>query len=78
MKNLKDLAARLAQSKGALVGGVLAAAGAARATDFSIDTTSVVATISAGVQTISAIGLAVLSLVVVIKMFKWAQRVLGG
>lgn len=38
-----------------------------------IDVTSVVATITDGVTTVSAIGLAVLSLVVVIKVFKWAR-----
>ena len=39
----------------------------------SIDVTSVVGTITDGVTTVSAIGLAVLSLVVVIKVFKWAR-----
>ncbi|MEG2560829.1 MAG: major capsid protein [Acinetobacter sp.] len=38
-----------------------------------IDVTSVVTTITDGVTTVSAIGLAVLSLVVVIKVFKWAR-----
>lgn len=38
-----------------------------------IDTTAVVSTITDGVTTVSAIGLAVLSLVVVIKVFKWAR-----
>ncbi|QPF39120.1 phage coat protein [Acinetobacter sp. TTH0-4] len=38
-----------------------------------IDVTAVVATITDGVTTVSAIGLAVLSLVVVIKVFKWAR-----
>ena len=38
-----------------------------------IDVTSVVGTITDGVTTVSAIGLAVLSLVVVIKVFKWAR-----
>lgn len=38
-----------------------------------IDVSSVVATITDGVTTVSAIGLAVLSLVVVIKVFKWAR-----
>ncbi len=39
----------------------------------AIDVTSVVGTITDGVSTVSAIGLAVLSLVVVIKVFKWAR-----
>lgn len=38
-----------------------------------IDVTAVVATITDGITTVSAIGLAVLSLVVVIKVFKWAR-----
>ena len=39
----------------------------------AIDTTAVAGTITDGVTTVSAIGLAVLSLVVVIKVFKWAR-----
>ena len=39
----------------------------------AIDVSSVVTTITDGVTTVSAIGLAVLSLVVVIKVFKWAR-----
>lgn len=38
-----------------------------------IDVTPVVTTITNGVTTVSSIGLAVLSLVVVIKVFKWAR-----
>lgn len=38
-----------------------------------IDITAVTDTITSGVTTVSAIGLAVLSLVVVIKVFKWAR-----
>lgn len=40
-----------------------------------IDVTSVTATITDAVSTISSLGLAVLSLVVVAKVFKWVQRV---
>lgn len=76
MNALKVRVARLAQSKAAVVGGSLAAVGVAHATDFTVDTTSIVAVITGGVTTISAIGVAVLSLVVVIKLFKWVQRVL--
>lgn len=61
-------------NKSALVGGAALAAFGAQAAD--IDTTAVVATITGGVTTVSAIGIAVLSLVVVIKLFKWVQRVL--
>jgi len=58
--------------------GALALAGlpAHAAGEFSFDTTAVVATITGGVTTVSAIGIAVISLVVVIKLFKWVQRVL--
>lgn len=38
-----------------------------------IDVTAVTTTITDGVTTVSSIGLAVLSLVVVIKVFKWAR-----
>lgn len=61
----------------AVVGGLAAVAGVARADGaVAIDTTAVVATITSGVTTVSAIGIAVLSLVVVIKLFKWVQRTL--
>lgn len=52
----------------AVVLGSMANANAA-----GIDVTSVVTTITDGVTTVSSIGLAVLSLVVVIKVFKWAR-----
>ena len=53
---------------GAAVAGSAVGANAA-----AIDVSSVVTTITDGVTTVSAIGLAVLSLVVVIKVFKWAR-----
>ena len=53
---------------GIAVAGTVGVANAA-----PIDTTAVVSTITDGVTTVSAIGLAVLSLVVVIKVFKWAR-----
>ena len=59
-----------------VVGGAAVAAGGAHAATTTIDTTDIVATISAGVTAISAIGVAVISLVVVIKLYKWVQRVL--
>ncbi|RKG41771.1 hypothetical protein D7V68_17620, partial [Acinetobacter cumulans] len=39
----------------------------------TVDVTSVVSTITNGVTTVSSIGLAVLSLFVVIKIFKWVR-----
>lgn len=57
---------------------VLALAGGAHAAvaTTTLDTTDIVAVISGGVTAISAIGVAVISLVVVIKLYKWVQRVL--
>jgi putative copper export protein len=82
MKSLKNRFAQVAQSslaRGLVAVGVgaLGFSGAANAATFELDTTSIVTTISAAVTTISAVGMAVLSLVVVIKLFKWMQRVLG-
>jgi hypothetical protein len=73
MSVLKNSAA-----KGALAATALATlgAGSAHAAGATIDTTDIVATISGGVTAISAIGVAVISLVVVIKLYKWVQRVL--
>ena len=59
-----------------LAGVAAAAGGSAHAAAFTLDVTDVVSTISGGVTALSAIGVAVLSLVVVIKLFKWAQRTL--
>ncbi len=56
---------------GSFVGTAANAAGG-----FTIDPTDVTTTIANGVTVISAIGMAVLSLVVVIKLFKWIQRTL--
>ena len=53
--------------------GVAVSAALVTNANAAIDVTSVVATITDGVTTVSAIGLAVLSLVVVIKVFKWAR-----
>lgn len=79
MKKLNALTARLSQSRiarAAGAGGVFLATGVAHAAATTIDVTDVVSTVTAGVVTISSIGIAVLSLVVVIKLFKWAQRIL--
>ena len=56
--------------------GGLMLAPSAHAAGATIDTTEIVSTISGGVTAISAIGVAVISLVVVIKLYKWVQRVL--
>lgn len=56
----------------AAIAGALVASTGANAAE-GIDVTSVVSTITDGVTTVSSIGLAVLSLVVVIKVFKWAR-----
>lgn len=58
------------------LGGLAAAGSSHAAGGFSVDVSEVVQTISGGVVTVSAIGIAVLSLVVVIKLFKWVQRTL--
>ena len=63
-------------AKGAAIGAVAVVGGAATAAPTTIDTTEIVATITAGVTAISAIGVAVISLVGVIKLYKWVQRVL--
>lgn len=55
------------------LGVAISAALVTNANAAAIDVTSVVGTITDGVTTVSAIGLAVLSLVVVIKVFKWAR-----
>lgn len=60
----------------ATTGGLMLAGPASAQTAFTIDTSDLVEVITGGVTTISTIGIAVLSLVVVIKLFKWVQRVL--
>lgn len=79
---VKETAAKVVASvtPSALVGGsAMGLSLGSRAADpvaFTIDSASIVTVITGGVTTISAIGIAVLSLVVVIKLFKWVQRVL--
>lgn len=53
--------------------GVAVSAALVSNANAAIDVTAIVTAISDGVATVSAIGLAVLSLVVVIKVFKWAR-----
>jgi len=55
------------------LGAAVAAALTSNANAAGIDVTPVITTITDGVTTVSSIGLAVLSLVVVIKVFKWAR-----
>lgn len=57
------------------VAGSFAAANA-NAAGVAIDVTEVVGTITAGITTVSAIGAAALSLVVVVKLFKWVRSAL--
>ena len=85
MKNLVNAVKRGVQTapaalanagKVAAAGTSLVLASGAHAAGVTIDTTDIVSTISGGVTAISAIGVAVISLVVVIKLYKWVQRVL--
>lgn len=76
VKNVARKAAALVSAPLVVAATGLTLAGGADATPFTIDTTDIVATISGGVTAISAIGVAVISLVVVIKLYKWVQRVL--
>ena len=70
-------AAELATAGKAVAGGsALALASGARAAGFTMDTTDIVGVITSGVVAVSAIGTAAISLVVVIKLFKWARSAL--
>ncbi len=60
--------APVAAAAGSLVAGAAHAQGAT-----TIDVTDVVATITSGVTTVTTLGIAVLSLVVVVKLFKWVK-----
>ena len=71
-QKLRALRARMAQD--AVATGALALAGAAQAQSATpIDVSNVVATITSGVATVTQLGIAVLSLVVVVKLFKWVK-----
>ena len=85
MKTLFNAVKRRAQAsaselatagKAVAAGSTLALASGAHAAGFTLDTTDIVATITAGVTVVASIGTAVISLVVVIRLFKWVQRVL--
>jgi len=54
----------------AAVGSVVATSAQAQTT---IDVSDVVSTITSGITTITTLGIAVLSLVVVVKLFKWVK-----
>ena len=71
MENVQKFKPTLAQKA-----GVVAATGYMALAGFTLDATDVVSTISGGVAVVSSIGLAVLSLVVVVKLFKWARAAL--
>lgn len=78
MENVQKFKPTLAQKAGVVAAtGYMALAGsAAHAEAFTLDASTVVSTISGGVAVVSSIGLAVLSLVVVVKLFKWARSAL--
>ena len=76
-RRVQTVPAELATAgKAVAAGATLALATGAHAAGATIDTTDIVATITGGVTAIAAIGTAVISLVVVIKLYKWVQRVL--
>ena len=72
----QNLARKAGDSAGRLLvvgaAGLAATSGANAAT--TVDVSAVVTAISDGVTVVSSIWVAVLSLVVVIKIFKWVQR----
>lgn len=74
MEKVKKFKPTLAQKAGVVATAVLAS-NMANAAD-PIDVSAVVSTITGGVAIVSSIGLAGLSLVVVIKLFKWAKQAL--
>ena len=76
MKNVQKFKPTLAQKAGVVAAIALAGTTANAAGEFTLDATSVVSTITGGVAVVSSIGLAVLSLVVVVKLFKWARSAL--
>ena len=74
MEKVKKFKPTLAQKAGVVATAVLAS-NMANAAD-PVDVSAVVSTITGGVSIVSSIGLAGLSLVVVIKLFKWAKQAL--
>ena len=77
MENVQKFKPTLAQKAGVVAAtGYMALAGSTANAAYTLDATDVVSTISGGVAVVSSIGLAVLSLVVVVKLFKWARSAL--
>lgn len=76
MEKVRKFKPTLAQKAGVVAVAGLASNMASAAGEYTIDTASVVTTITGGVSVVSSIGLAVLSLIVVIKLFKWAKQAL--
>ena len=77
MENVQKFKPTLAQKAGVVAAtGYMALAGSTANAAYTLDVTDVVSTISGGVAVVSSIGLAVLSLVVVVKLFKWARAAL--
>ena len=78
MENVQKFKPTLAQKAGVVAAtGYMALAGStANAAPYAVDVADVVSTVSGGVAVVSSIGLAVLSLVVVVKLFKWARAAL--
>ena len=79
MENVQKFKPTLAQKAGVVAAtGYMALAGSSAnaAGEFTFDASPVVTTITGGVAVVSSIGLAVLSLVVVVKLFKWARAAL--
>lgn len=64
---------RLARQASAGAVALLASAGAMAQSTTTIDVSDVVSTITSGVATVTQLGIAVLSLVVVVKLFKWVK-----
>ena len=79
MENVQKFKPTLAQKAGVVAATGYMALGASTANaagEFTLDASSGVSTITGGVAVVSSIGLAVLSLVVVVKLFKWARSAL--
>lgn len=79
MENVQKFKPTLAQKAGVVAAtGYMALSGSAAnaAGDYTVDVSTVVTVITGGVAVVSSIGLAVLSLVVVVKLFKWARSAL--
>jgi len=75
MENVQKFKPTLVQKAG-VAAAIALAVSTANAAEYTVDTSSVVTTITGGVAVVSSIGLAVLSLVVVVKLFKWARSAL--